>query len=171
VIQTFGIIEQQREPDEADRITEATDDPDELKRVLSGHDLLCGHAHWKLAQQAHAHAEPSFEHFLAAAIAAPDNPVAWLNTMVHSHAEEPDLAMDVAMTARRFAGHDILDMLLTRGDPADHELAQEIDRLFDALPDDAPPLAEIRQVGQQPDQVIARRVHFRDTRDSGDTPQ
>ncbi len=160
LVATYGVREQDRQSQRARETAGATDDPDVLGRVLAEYDLLCGHAHWKLAQYAYDHAAPSFEQFLAVTVAEPDHPAAWLNALLRSFAEHPELVPEVAKTARRMAGQQALDMLLATGDPEDHELAQRLDTLFHSLPDDGPPPAELRQVGPNPEDVISTRLDF-----------
>lgn len=144
---------QDRNPAEADDIAASTDDPEELRRTLIEDDLLCGHAHWKLAIRAADNGQPAFDEYLAAAACKPEVPAPWFSALPGSAAEEPHMCEVIVITARRMAGHAIIDLILT-SDMADAaERADEIEQLFNDLPPDPPDTLALRVVGQDPDEV------------------
>jgi tetratricopeptide (TPR) repeat protein len=153
LIDRYGLDRQERNPAEADDIAASTDDPEELRRTLIENDLLCGHAHWKLAIRAADNGQPAFDEYLTAAASTPEEPAPWFSALLCSAAEEPDMCEVIAITARRMAGHAIIDLVLT-SDMADaEERADEIEQLFNALPPDPPGTLALRVVGQDPDEV------------------
>jgi tetratricopeptide (TPR) repeat protein len=153
LIDRYGLDRQERNPAEADDIAASTDDPEELRRTLIENDLLCGHAHWKLAIHAADDGQPAFDEYLTAAASTPEEPAPWFSALLCSAAEDPHMWEVIAITARRMAGHAIIDLVLTSDRADAEERADEIEQLFNALPPEPPGTLALRVVGQDPDEV------------------
>lgn len=132
LLDRFGLESQERSPTTAtDAVGE--DDPALLREILS-RDLLCGEALYRLALIEGGDGPPQVDLAIASAIFEPSVAVAWAAAMDAASHDRPGQFENISHAARRFAGDDLVALLLeVVGD--DPEQVAAVQGIFDGLPE------------------------------------
>lgn len=94
-------------------------------------DIPDAHALYELAIESTLSPLARMELMIAAALAAEASPELWLRAIALS-LDDGDLFLDVALTARRFCGDDVVDFMLEQGQ--DPDAAHALLEMFEQLP-------------------------------------
>lgn len=104
----------------------------------------------ELATDAGLDAAHRTDYSIGAALAAESSPELWLHAMAMC-LEDPELFQDVAVTARRFCGEEMIDLVLDQG--LDPTVADALLEMFEKLPADPPAPNVLRFISPDSNEV------------------
>ncbi|WP_164984167.1 DUF4365 domain-containing protein [Oerskovia turbata] len=134
LVEESGITEQTRDCFRAERICDTDSLSIEGARQALVQDLLCPAALWRVGVQLleEGDVEPGVRYLLGATFSDPGNARAWVELIgtVQAAGISEDVARDVLLCARQFAGDEVLD----RAWQIDAEAGAQLQTIFEDLP-------------------------------------